>query len=92
MPLIVVSPYARPHTVSHRVYDHTSITRFVEARFLLSAMTRRDANAAPPFEMFDFKRPARLTAPLLPAAPLEARQQVLCDQNFPVKPKPDGGI
>ena len=38
VPLIVVSPWARPHFVAHETYDHTSITRFVEARFLIPAL------------------------------------------------------
>lgn len=57
VPFIVVSPYARAHFVSHVVHDHTSITRFIEARFGLPALTARDANATPPMEMFDFKHP-----------------------------------
>jgi phospholipase C len=65
VPFIVVSPYARPHFVSHTVYDHTSITRFIEARFGLPALTARDANAIPPFEMFDFDHPAFMTPPTI---------------------------
>ena len=30
VPTIVVSPYAKKHYVSHTVYDHTSILRFIE--------------------------------------------------------------
>ena len=33
VPAIVISPYARKHFVSHTVYDHTSILRFIEKRF-----------------------------------------------------------
>ena len=67
VPFIVVSPYARPHFVSHQVYDHTSITRFIEACFGLPAMTARDANAAVPLEMFDFAHPAFMTPPTIAA-------------------------
>lgn len=63
VPFIVVSPYAKPHYVSHRVYSHASITRFIEARFGLPAMTARDANAAVPLDMFDFDKPAFMTPP-----------------------------
>jgi phospholipase C len=49
------------------VYDHTSITRFIEARFGLPAMTARDANATPPFEMFDFQHAPFMTPPNIPA-------------------------
>jgi phospholipase C len=57
VPLLVVSPYAKRHHVSHRIYDHTSIVRFVEARFVMPALTHRDANAEAPWDMFDFANP-----------------------------------
>jgi phospholipase C len=63
VPMTVVSPYAKAHYVSHTIMDHASITRFIEARFGLPAMTGRDANATPPFDMFDFKNPPFLTPP-----------------------------
>jgi phospholipase C len=34
VPTIVASPYARRGFVDHRLYDHTSIIRFIEWRFL----------------------------------------------------------
>jgi phospholipase C len=34
VPTILASPYARPGFVDHRTYDHTSMLRFVEWRFL----------------------------------------------------------
>jgi phospholipase C len=34
VPTIMASPYARPGFVDHRLYDHTSIMRFLEWRFL----------------------------------------------------------
>ncbi len=67
VPFIVVSPYARPHFVSHEVYDHASITRFIEARFGLPALTARDANATPPMDLFDFSRPSFATPPEITA-------------------------
>jgi phospholipase C len=69
VPAVVISPYARRHYVSHRVYDHTSILRFIETRFDLPALTARDANANPMLRMFKFSRPTFLTPPTLPAAP-----------------------
>src|SRR5262249_28757437 len=29
VPMVVISPYARKHFVSHHVYDHTSVLRFI---------------------------------------------------------------
>jgi phospholipase C len=82
VPLIVVSPYARRGHVSHHVTDHTSILRFVEARFNLPAMTGRDANAEPPFDMFDFTNP-NLDKPTLPEAVIEPTEQARCLKAYP---------
>jgi phospholipase C len=54
VPLLVVSPWANRGFVSHVTNDHTSIMRFIEARFGLPALTVRDANANPLLEFFDF--------------------------------------
>ncbi len=67
VPFLVVSPYARAHFVSHVVHDHTAITRFIEARFGLPALTARDANAMPPYEMFDFSHATFATPPTIAA-------------------------
>ena len=61
--LIAVSPYAKKGYVGHRVYDHTSLTRFIEARFALPALTARDANAEPPTDLFDFAQPPAFLSP-----------------------------
>ena len=45
VPSVIVGPYAKPGHVSHVVYDHTSILAFVERKWNLPALTRRDANA-----------------------------------------------
>ncbi len=75
VPVVVVSPFARPHYVSHRIYDHTSILRFIETRFDLPALTRRDANADPMLKLFRFRRPSFPTPPTLPAAVIDQSQQ-----------------
>jgi len=82
VPLIVVSPYAKRGYVSHVVTDHTSITRFVEARFGLPALTHRDANAVPPFDMFDFGH-ADLSVPVMPDAVIDPVQGSACAAKFP---------
>jgi phospholipase C len=63
VPMMVVSPFAKKHFVSHEVYDHTSITRFIEDRFVLPAISNRDANAEAPWDMFDFTNPPHASAP-----------------------------
>ncbi len=45
VPTVVVSPYSKPHFVSHTVYDHTSVLKTIERKWNLPAMTYRDANA-----------------------------------------------
>jgi len=71
VPFVAISPYSKAGYVSHKVYDHTSILRFIETRFDLPALTRRDANARPLLELFNFDDPPFMTPPTLPAAPLD---------------------
>jgi phospholipase C len=78
VPVAVISPYTKPHYVSHVVEDHTSILRFIETRFGLPALTNRDANANPMLEYFDFSHAAFATPPSLPAAPLDPTQFAAC--------------
>jgi phospholipase C len=79
VPAVVISPYARKRFVSHRAYDHTSILRFIETRFDLPALTRRDANADPMLELFDFDRPQMLKPPRLPPAVIDEKQRQACE-------------
>jgi phospholipase C len=69
VPLIAVSPWARRNYVSNQVQDLTSITRFIETKWNLGAMTYRDANAANMTDYFDFHRASFRNPP--PLAPLE---------------------
>jgi len=69
VPMLVISPWAKPRHVSRVVGDHTSITAFIERKWNLPAMTYRDANARPMTDYFDFGKPAFLEPPKLAAAP-----------------------
>jgi phospholipase C len=71
VPCAVVSPWAKRNHVSHVVYDHTSILKFIEAKWNLPALTYRDANAHNMLDFFDFKatRPPFADPPTL-AKPL----------------------
>jgi phospholipase C len=70
VPLIAVSPFARPGYVSRVVQDHTSILRFIERKWNIGALTFRDANAHDMTDYFDFKRrPKFLHPPRLAHAP-----------------------
>jgi phospholipase C len=69
IPLVVISPWARPGYTSHVVQEHTAVTRFIETVFNLPALTTRDANSDALLDLFDFKcGPAFLTPPSPPAA------------------------
>jgi phospholipase C len=83
VPLLVISPYAKPHFVSHVTYDHTSILRFLEARFGMPSLTRRDANADPLFDMFDFSKPSFAQAPSLPDAAVDQTELARCKTVYP---------
>ncbi len=69
VPLIVVSPWARPGYSSRVTQDLTSLTAFIERKWNLPAMTFRDANAHPMTDYFDFRRAAFAKPPGLHRAP-----------------------
>lgn len=81
-PLIVVSPFAKRGYVSHVPVDHTAVTRLVETRFELPAMTKRDANAWPLLDLFDFDHPDT-SVPSLPDAVVDPERDARCKRDFP---------
>ena len=90
VPLTVVSPWARPRHVSHHVADHTSILAFLQHKFNLPPMTRRDARAWPLHDMFDLSHP-RMPEPITLAAPDIAASLAACTahgENPPTAPAP----
>lgn len=66
VPLIVVSPYTKKNYVSHTVADFTAILRFIETRFNLPALTKRDAAQMNMTEFFDFGNATWITPPTPP--------------------------
>ncbi len=93
VPLIIVSPYAKRGYVSHEVADHTSITRFIEAKFGLGALTKRDANAWPLYDMFDFTVVPKEDTALKTAvglAQLNPTEDAWCRNNEPESGFSDG--
>jgi phospholipase C len=65
VPLIVVSPFAKKHYVSHVQYEHGSILRFIEDEFGLGRLSASDSRAnSPADDCFDFMQPPRPFAPL----------------------------
>ena len=65
VPLIVISPYAKAHYVSHTQYETTSVLRFAEDLFGLDQMTAADRRATSPAgDCFDFNRKPRKFVPI----------------------------
>jgi phospholipase C len=77
LPIIVISPWVRPHYVSHTWRDLTSILRLIEVRFNVPSLTARDAAADDMIDFFDFTTPHLLTPPPLPVQPTNG----VCDWN-----------
>ncbi|MBK7580013.1 MAG: hypothetical protein IPI67_07370 [Myxococcales bacterium] len=89
VPIIVASPYVKAGYVSHFQADLTSVTRFIENRFDLPALTARDANAWPMLDLFDFASPPFLTPPTgAPSAMPDAAHIKWCETNPPGTGKP----
>ncbi len=67
VPTVVMSPYSKPHFVSHTIYDHTSILKTIERKWNLPAMTYRDANANDLLDCLDLSHRAFADPPTLAA-------------------------
>jgi phospholipase C len=66
VPLIVISPFARKHYVSHTVADYTAILKFIETRFGLTPINNRDAAQMNMTEFFNFAAPPWIKPPTPP--------------------------
>jgi phospholipase C len=82
LPFVVFSPYAKRRFVSHKVFDHTSILRFIEARFELPALTKRDANALAPWDVFDFSAAPDVKPPPVPDVSVDQATIQQCQTIF----------
>jgi phospholipase C len=77
VPLIIVSPFAKPHYVSHTPMDYTAVLKFVEKRFKLPNLNARDAAQADMEEFFDFSSPN-----LNPPSPASQTLNLPCDATL----------
>lgn len=84
VPLIIMSPYAKAHLVSHTSRDFTAILKFIEKTFNVPSLTARDAAADDLSEFFDLTQAPLLAAPgggswtsFLPQQPTNG----VCDQK-----------
>jgi len=84
VPLVVVSPWSKAGYVSDHTTDLTSVLRLVQTRFLLPALTARDANAWPLLDMFDFDSPPFITPPTdLAEAVIDEAKMAECRRLYP---------
>jgi phospholipase C len=69
VPLIVISPFAKPHSISHTEYNIGSILKFIEQTFGLGSLGTTDASANSLSDIFNVKQtPNKFTPAPLPAA------------------------
>ena len=57
VPTLVISPYARAHTVDHTIYNFASILRFVEDTFHVPHLSSYDAQATSIGHAFNLQQP-----------------------------------
>ena len=72
VPCLVVSPLAYRSTVSHGVYDHTSILKMIEWRYGLPSLTPRDAAANNLADVLNLGAPPQPSAPQWTVNPVPA--------------------
>lgn len=63
VPLLIISPYARPGHISTTQYEFSSVLKFIETRFNLPALSTRDAGANDMEDSFNFNQ--KPLAPLI---------------------------
>jgi phospholipase C len=69
VPMIIISPYGKPHYLSHTVYEYGSILKFIEETFGLPALGSAsegytDTRANSILDVFDFKQMPRAFTPI----------------------------
>jgi len=82
VPFMVISPFAKKGYVSHATYDHASIVRFIQAKYRVPALTKRDANADIPTDMFDFGSPPFATPPQLAEPTVDPAELDYCEKTY----------
>ena len=90
VPMIVVSPWTKGGFVNSQVFDHTSVIRFLEARFGVAEphiTPWRRAVCGDLTSVFDFRTPNRTAARLPDASALPARAAKAKALPFPFPPK-----
>jgi phospholipase C len=69
VPMIVISPFAKPNSVSHTHYEFGSILKLIEQTFNIGSLGTTDASAPSMEDVFDFTQtPNKFTAAPVPHA------------------------
>lgn len=76
IPNFIVSPFARKNYVSHTPMDFTAILKFIETRWDIPPLTRRDASMPDMLEFFDFRNGGPWATP--PTPPVQVKNGA-CD-------------
>ena len=76
IPNFIVSPFAKKNFVSHTPMDYTAYLTFIERRFNLAPLTRRDGQMPDMTEFFDFTNGGPWATPPSPPA---QRTDGVCD-------------
>lgn len=71
VPLMVISPFTKPGYVSHNNADFTALLKFIETRFNLPPLNKRDAAQIDMTEFFDWTAPnmGSINPPAQPSLP-----------------------
>ncbi|HYM75784.1 MAG TPA: alkaline phosphatase family protein [Candidatus Dormibacteraeota bacterium] len=73
VPMLIISPYARPGYITHTQYEFSSVLKFIERRFNLTNLTDRDQTAANMTDAFNFTQ--------TPLPPLVLQQRTCPDDG-----------
>jgi phospholipase C len=69
VPNLVISPFTKKNYVSHTITDSTGVLKFIETRFGLPNLNKRDAYASDMTDFFDFANVPWATPPTPPSQP-----------------------
>ncbi|HUY15686.1 MAG TPA: alkaline phosphatase family protein [Terriglobia bacterium] len=84
VPLIIISPYAKPGYITHQVGDFTSMLKFIEERYSLPHLTARDHHASDLSDAFNFSQSPNppLAIPVPQVAKAESQKLVLLPCSY----------
>jgi len=92
VPMVVISPYAKPKNISHTQYDFGSILKYIEETFNLGSLGTDDASANSMQDAFNYSQlPNKFTAAPLPNA-LPCKSRITNPKDVKQLIEHDGGV